>query len=56
MYGSGVVVIPIEKLEDVLEAADEIFEKEQAILEELRQGVPVLEVDQKYSYDTMLNK
>jgi len=54
--GSGVVIIPIERIEDVLKAAEEIYEKEQAMLDELRRGVPVLEVDQKYSYDTMLNK
>jgi regulator of RNase E activity RraA len=54
--GSGVVIIPIERIEDVLKAAEEIYEKEQAMLDELRKGVPVLEVDQKYSYDTMLNK
>jgi regulator of RNase E activity RraA len=54
--GSGVVIIPIERIEDVLKAAEEIYEKEQTMLDELRKGVPVLEVDQKYSYDTMLNK
>jgi 4-hydroxy-4-methyl-2-oxoglutarate aldolase len=54
--GSGIVIIPIERIEDVLKAAEEIYEKEQAMLDELRKGVPVLDVDQKYSYDTMLNK
>jgi len=53
---NGVVIIPAEKLEEVLEAATQIQQKEDAMVEELRRGVPILEVDQKYSYETMLKK
>jgi 4-hydroxy-4-methyl-2-oxoglutarate aldolase len=53
---NGVVIIPVEKLDEVLEAAEEILQKEEAMVEELRKGVPVLEVDQKYAYEAMLKK
>jgi len=53
---NGVVVIPEEKLEEVLGAAEEIQKKEEAMVEELRRGVPILEVDQKYGYEAMLKK
>ena len=53
---NGVVIIPVEKLDEVLEAAEEILQKEEAMVEELRKGVPILEVDQKYAYEAMLKK
>jgi regulator of RNase E activity RraA len=53
---NGVVIIPLEKLDEVLEAAEEIVKKEEAMVEELRKGVPILEVDRKFSYETMLKK
>ena len=53
---NGVVIIPVEKFDDVLEAAAQIQQKEDAMVEELRRGVPILEVDQKYAYETMLKK
>ena len=53
---NGVVIIPVEKLDEVLEAAEEILQKEEAMVEELRKGVPILEVDQKYAYESMLKK
>jgi regulator of RNase E activity RraA len=53
---NGVVVIPVEKLDEVLEAAEQVFQKEAAMVEELRKGVPILEVDQKYGYEAMLKK
>jgi len=53
---NGVVIIPVEKLDEVLEAAEEILKKEEAMVEELRKGVPIMEVDRKYSYETMLKK
>ncbi len=33
-----------------------LFEKEEAMVEELKKGVSVLEVDQKYAYESMLKK
>lgn len=53
---NGVVVIPVEKLDEVLTAAEEILKKEESMVEELRRGVPILEVDQKYGYEGMLKK
>jgi 4-hydroxy-4-methyl-2-oxoglutarate aldolase len=53
---NGVVIIPVEKFDQVLEAAAQIQQKEDAMVKELRRGVPMLEVDQKYAYETMLKK
>jgi 4-hydroxy-4-methyl-2-oxoglutarate aldolase len=53
---NGVVAIPVEKLDEVLGAAEEILKKEEAMVAELRKGVPILEVDQKYAYEAMLKK
>jgi regulator of RNase E activity RraA len=53
---NGVVIIPVERLDEVLKAAEEILQKEEAMVEELRRGVPILEVDQKYAYEAMLKK
>lgn len=53
---NGVVVIPVEKLDEALEAAEQVFQKETAMVEELKRSVPSLEVDQKYAYEAMLKK
>jgi 4-hydroxy-4-methyl-2-oxoglutarate aldolase len=53
---NGVTIIPVEKLDEVLEAAEQILQKEEAMVNELRKGVPILEVDQKYAYEAMLKK
>ena len=53
---NGVVIIPTERLGEVLEAAEEILRKEEAMVEELKKGVSILEVDQKYAYESMLKK
>ena len=51
---NGVVVIPIEKLDAVLAAADDILAKEEAMLAALRGGESIIEVDKQFSYETML--
>jgi 4-hydroxy-4-methyl-2-oxoglutarate aldolase len=53
---NGVVVLPVEKLDEVLAAAEEVQKKEEAMVEELKKGVPILEVDRKYAYEAMLKK
>lgn len=53
---SGVVVIPQEKLDEVVAKAEELFEKEEAMIAEIRSGKSMLEVDNKYSYEKMLSK
>jgi 4-hydroxy-4-methyl-2-oxoglutarate aldolase len=53
---NGVIIIPIGKLDEVLTAAETILEKELAMVEELRKGTSMLEVDQKFAYEAMLKK
>jgi len=53
---NGVVIIPQARIEEVLEAAEGLWQKEMAMIEELRKGASILEVDQRYSYETMLKK
>ncbi|HWQ78428.1 MAG TPA: hypothetical protein VN381_06415 [Anaerovoracaceae bacterium] len=51
---SGVVIIPREKLEDVLNKAEELWEKEEAMIGEIRSGRTMAEVDEEYNYEKML--
>lgn len=51
---SGVVIIPIEKLDEVVTKAEELFEKEESMINEIRSGKSMLEVDNKYNYEKML--
>lgn len=53
---SGVAVIPKEKLDEVLAKAEELYQKEEDMVAEIRAGKSMMEVDQKYSYEKMLNK
>lgn len=51
---SGVVIIPKEKFGVVLIKAEELFQKEEDMIKEIRSGASMLEVDTKYNYETML--
>ena len=53
---NGVVFIPAEKLDEVLEAAEKILEKETAMVAELKDGVSIVEVDKRYAYEKMLTR
>ncbi len=53
---NGVVIIPPERLDEVLTEAEGLFEKESAMIEDLRQGMTILEVDRKYAYEKMLEE
>ncbi len=53
---NGVVVIPPEKLEEILTAAEEILEKEERMKKDILAGMDILEVDSKYNYEQMLKK
>jgi len=53
---NGVTVIPQERAEEVLAATAEIFQRELAIVEELKRGTALDEVDKKSGYDRMLNR
>ena len=51
---SGVVIIPQEKLEEVLIKAEELWQKEEDMVSEIRSGKSMAEVDEKFSYEKML--
>jgi len=53
---SGIVVIPQEKLEEVLDVAEKILAKETAMTKEILAGKSILEVDKKFSYERMLDE
>jgi regulator of RNase E activity RraA len=53
---SGVVIVPQEKIKEVLDKAEEFFRKEENMVAEIRAGHSMLEVDKKYSYEKMLGK
>lgn len=51
---SGVVIIPQERLEEVIAKAEELQAREEEMIAEIRAGKSILEVDAKYSYESML--
>jgi len=53
---SGVVFVQREHFEKVLEIAEGLFEKEEAMVAEIRAGSPMIEVDTKFAYEKMLSK
>jgi len=53
---NGLVVIPPEKIEEVISAAEDIFEKEELMKADILKGMDILEVDSKYNYEQMLKK
>lgn len=53
---NGVVVIPVEKIDQVVTEAEILMDKEEQMKRDIMAGMNVLEVDKKYSYEQMLNK
>jgi regulator of RNase E activity RraA len=51
---SGVVIIPQERLDEVVAKAEEFYRKEEEMIAEIRAGVSMLEVDNKFNYEKML--
>lgn len=51
---SGVVIVPQEKLEAVLIKAEELMEKEEAMIRAILNGESMLAVDEKSGYENML--
>ena len=51
---SGVVVVPVEWVDQVLEKAEQLFQKEEAMVAQIRSGHPMLEVDGAFHYEQML--
>ena len=53
---SGVVIVPQEHVEEILKKAEALYKKEEDMVNELRAGIPILEVDDKFNYNKMLSK
>lgn len=53
---NGIVVLPPEKIDEVLSAAEGILEKEEAMKADILAGMDILKVDEKYNYEQMLKK
>ena len=53
---NGVVVVALEQLDRVLEAAEQIFDKEARMIEALRAGGSMVEVDRAFNYEQMLRR
>jgi regulator of RNase E activity RraA len=51
---SGVVVVPLERLDDVVRKAESLYEKEEAMIADIKSGMSMIEVDEKYNYEKML--
>jgi 4-hydroxy-4-methyl-2-oxoglutarate aldolase len=51
---SGVVIVPQEKIEEVLVKAEELYEKEEAMIAAMRSGKSALQVDEEFHYEKML--
>jgi regulator of RNase E activity RraA len=54
--GSGIIIIPRQKEEEVVAAAEGIFRKEQEMADGIRKGYSGLEVMEKLGYEQMLDK
>ena len=51
---SGVVSVAQEHIDAVLEKAEMLFEKEEAMVADMRGGMSAIEVDNKFNYEKML--
>ena len=54
--GSGVCIVPKERIEEVLEKARALYEKEQAMISDIKKGMSMKAVDSKYQYEKMLRE
>ncbi len=53
---NGVVVIPTEKVDEVIAAAEKIMAKEESMKRDILAGLDILEIDRRYNYEQMLTK
>lgn len=51
---SGVVVVPAEMMEQVLEKAEVLYQKEEAMVAMIRSGKTMTEMDEAFQYERML--
>ena len=53
---SGIVIVPAEHMEEVLLKAEELWQKEEDMIAEIRAGGDILEIDARFNYNRMLQK
>lgn len=53
---SGVVIVPREHIDAVLSKAEELWQKEEDIVAEIKAGGDILEIDARYNYNKMLQQ
>ncbi len=53
---NGVIVIPPEKIDEVVTEAEKLMDKEESMKKDILSGLDILEVDRKYNYEQMLKK
>lgn len=53
---SGIVIVPVEHMDKVLVKAEQLWQKEEDMIAEIKAGIDILEVDSKYNYNKMLGK
>jgi len=53
---NGVVFVPVARLAEVVDRAEALMAKEEAMKADLMAGIDVLTVDAKYNYENMLKK
>ena len=53
---SGIVCVPQEKMLEILEKAEQLWQKEEDMIAEIKAGADILAVDAKYNYNKMLQK
>ena len=51
---SGIVCVPQEKMLEILETAEQLWQKEEDMIAEIKAGADILAVDAKYNYNKML--
>jgi regulator of RNase E activity RraA len=54
--GSGVVIVPSEKEQEVVTAAEAVFQKEAEMAAGIRKGFSGLEMLEKLGYEQMLDR
>ena len=51
---NGIVIVPKEKAEEVLEISEELLQKEESMVKQLKEGIPFKEVDRNAEYNKMV--
>ena len=51
---NGVVIVPKERIDEVYKIAIEFYKKENKMIEELKKGRSITDVDKEYKYEKMM--